>query len=123
MLRHPPRLTRTYPLFPAPSLFRSDGGQDYSLHSASSFVAAAGAASSLGTASTPSAPAICTARERMLSGTVSSLTIAAKIGAAASGLFCFRWARATISPRSEEHASELQSLMRISYAVFCLKKN
>src|SRR3546814_4147075 len=35
--------------------------------------------------------------------------------------------RATIlSPsdyRSEEHTSELQSLMRISYAVFCLKKN
>src|SRR3546814_6547426 len=28
----------------------------------------------------------------------------------------------TIWPRSEEHTSELQSLMRISYAVFCLKK-
>src|SRR3546814_8707320 len=27
-----------------------------------------------------------------------------------------------IAPRSEEHTSELQSLMRISYAVFCLKK-
>src|SRR3546814_2172656 len=27
-----------------------------------------------------------------------------------------------LSPRSEEHTSELQSLMRISYAVFCLKK-
>src|SRR3546814_8867750 len=26
-------------------------------------------------------------------------------------------------PRSEEHTSELQSLMRISYAVFCLTKN
>src|SRR3546814_5316351 len=26
-----------------------------------------------------------------------------------------------IAPRSEEHTSELQSLMRISYAVFCLK--
>src|SRR3546814_5615447 len=30
--------------------------------------------------------------------------------------------RATTSARSEEHTSELQSLMRISYAVFCLKK-
>src|SRR3546814_5680042 len=30
-----------------------------------------------------------------------------------------RWA---ISERSEEHTSELQSLMRISYAVFCLQK-
>src|SRR3546814_8352013 len=28
----------------------------------------------------------------------------------------------TSSTRSEEHTSELQSLMRISYAVFCLKK-
>src|SRR3546814_4929922 len=27
-----------------------------------------------------------------------------------------------LPPRSEEHTSELQSLMRISYAVFCLKK-
>src|SRR3546814_7935121 len=29
---------------------------------------------------------------------------------------------AAAQPRSEEHTSELQSLMRISYAVFCLKK-
>src|SRR3546814_4473372 len=29
---------------------------------------------------------------------------------------------AGVDPRSEEHTSELQSLMRISYAVFCLKK-
>src|SRR3546814_2510256 len=28
-----------------------------------------------------------------------------------------------VRPRSEEHTSELQSLMRSSYAVFCLKKN
>src|SRR3546814_4306456 len=32
-------------------------------------------------------------------------------------------ARGGVLPRSEEHTSELQSLMRISYAVFCLKKN
>src|SRR3546814_6790564 len=31
--------------------------------------------------------------------------------------------RAAAGCRSEEHTSELQSLMRISYAVFCLKKN
>src|SRR3546814_1244154 len=30
---------------------------------------------------------------------------------------------ASYAIRSEEHTSELQSLMRISYAVFCLKKN
>src|SRR3546814_3114925 len=32
------------------------------------------------------------------------------------------WPHTDVSPRSEEHTSELQSLMRISYAVFCLKK-
>src|SRR3546814_10463404 len=30
--------------------------------------------------------------------------------------------RVTVSPRSEEHTYELQSLMRLSYAVFCLQK-
>src|SRR3546814_2560410 len=35
----------------------------------------------------------------------------------------FRWVASIINwSRSEEHTSELQSLMRISYAVFCLKK-
>src|SRR3546814_10250684 len=38
--------------------------------------------------------------------------------AAAFELPCFAY----LSLRSEEHTSELQSLMRISYAVFCLKK-
>src|SRR3546814_7961212 len=33
-----------------------------------------------------------------------------------------RWRDPFVSCRSEEHTSELQSLMRISYAVFCLKK-
>src|SRR3546814_6234614 len=33
-----------------------------------------------------------------------------------------RFAGGLIESRSEEHTSELQSLMRISYAVFCLKK-
>src|SRR3546814_8717181 len=32
------------------------------------------------------------------------------------------WRRGGTGRRSEEHTSELQSLMRISYAVFCLKK-
>src|SRR3546814_3905505 len=35
---------------------------------------------------------------------------------------CVRWCECVIRHRSEEHTSELQSLMRISYAVFCLKK-
>src|SRR3546814_8661336 len=35
---------------------------------------------------------------------------------------CGYWLNAVLLARSEEHTSELQSLMRISYAVFCLKK-
>src|SRR3546814_5769445 len=42
------------------------------------------------------------------------------------GFVAFTWSSGgqvgVIVPRSEEHTSELQSLMRISYAVFCLKK-
>src|SRR3546814_3250321 len=40
------------------------------------------------------------------------------LGAAALTKFCYH----RLASRSEEHTSELQSLMRISYAVFCLKK-
>src|SRR3546814_9432190 len=35
---------------------------------------------------------------------------------------CFAFDQPVVVLRSEEHTSELQSLMRISYAVFCLKK-
>src|SRR3546814_9481623 len=46
----------------------------------------------------------------------------AKVDAAAKrrGISRSAWIQFTV--RSEEHTSELQSLMRISYAVFCLKK-
>src|SRR3546814_9214887 len=36
--------------------------------------------------------------------------------------YAARWMLHGVVVRSEEHTSELQSLMRISYAVFCLKK-
>src|SRR3546814_10750220 len=36
--------------------------------------------------------------------------------------FCLFRCCVNFTPRSEEHTSELQSLMRLSYAVFCLKK-
>src|SRR3546814_2802680 len=47
---------------------------------------------------------------------------------AAAGKAFQSWRRPTPAERpnalrSEEHTSELQSLMRISYAIFCLKKN
>src|SRR3546814_4791270 len=43
-------------------------------------------------------------------------------GPAVGALEPLRRGRARIGGRSEEHTSELQSLMRTSYAVFCLKK-
>src|SRR3546814_15517509 len=39
-----------------------------------------------------------------------------------TGSWCECWRTKNLRHRSEEHTSELQSLMRISYAVFCLKK-
>src|SRR3546814_5869122 len=39
-----------------------------------------------------------------------------------SAMNCSSFVRRRTQHRSEEHTSELQSLMRISYAVFCLKK-
>src|SRR3546814_3671747 len=62
----------------------------------------------------------------MATGGFASLSAVAALAAAAIG---WRLARETehggtrsTGDRSEEHTSELQSLMRISYAVFCLKK-
>src|SRR3546814_1727355 len=44
------------------------------------------------------------------------------VAAAQLGYRCHIFAPSPGPGRSEEHTSELQSLMRISYAVFCLKK-
>src|SRR3546814_1927109 len=47
---------------------------------------------------------------------------ARRVERAAADRVIFDPANGAAAPRSEEHTSELQSLMRISYAVFCLKK-
>src|SRR3546814_10092735 len=47
----------------------------------------------------------------------------ARAGSRGAGTGARRRAARASASRSEEHTSELQSLMRISYAVFCLKKN
>src|SRR3546814_10434423 len=52
-------------------------------------------------------------------GSGATRDIVARIGTVAARL---GYARIGLVARSEEHTSELQSLMRISYAVFCLKK-
>src|SRR3546814_3896572 len=49
-------------------------------------------------------------------------TSPARVPAGGAGAPCCRLRRQRPWSRSEEHTSELQSLMRISYAVFCLKK-
>src|SRR3546814_9470720 len=74
----------------------------------------------------------------LLSYVLTAAIVGLMIGAAIGGRLGDRWGRkrvlvisftllgifslATMLARSEEHTSELQSLMRISYAVYCLKK-
>src|SRR3546814_10150454 len=120
MLRRPPISTRTDTLFPYPTLFRSGKGER------DQFV---------GIADYRACHALTDAPfEHTVDGQ------RADIGYELSFLGCERRARSNLGcnrihararqlqgalasiVRSEEHTSELQSLMRISYAVFCLKK-
>src|SRR3546814_3540504 len=95
MIRRPPRSTRTDTLFPCTTLFRSgDGPLRVSERSASQ---------TLKQWDRIGARVVQVGGKHLLSGGVLSFTMEA-------------------AERSEEHTSELQSLMRISYAVFCLKK-
>src|SRR3546814_6619051 len=96
MIRRPPRSTRTDTLFPYTTLFRSRG-QTREAKKTSGEMADAVAA--------------FTAPERPKWATDWDERLAAAETSTERGFF-----------RSEEHTSELQSLMRISYAVFCLKK-
>src|SRR3546814_5375043 len=99
MRRLPPRSTRTDTLFPYPTLFRSYGQR--------------GVVAYIETGQ----PHEDTAWQRFLpTGPLAVLPFA---GGRSSIVWTLPDARAA---RSEEHTSELQSLMRIPYAVFCLKK-
>src|SRR3546814_10634952 len=108
MIRRPPRSTRTDTLFPYTTLFRSSSPPcepGPALSPDSDFPVRSGPASIL-----QRFPP--TALEPVEDRTWRPL------GRQSVGDSC------DLSPieRSEEHTSELQSLMRISYAVFCLKK-
>src|SRR3546814_3991219 len=95
MIRRPPRSTRTDTLFPYTTLFRS----------CVDAVLAGAKNATLPTSKFKQNPI--------------------QFRAAADTATCVPAAADRIAqspPRSEEHTSELQSLMRISYAVFCLKK-
>src|SRR3546814_7659858 len=107
MIRRPPRSTRTDTLFPYTTLFRSkDQGR-----SDAAIVAAA-----LNMIRTENF--VYTLRPPTLgSDSIDEFLFDTRRG------FCEHYSSAfTFLMRSEEHTSELQSLMRISYAVFCLKK-
>src|SRR3546814_8405352 len=99
MIRRPPRSTRTDTLFPYTTLFRS--------RPVKRPVSPSTKAPPHTEASTEPSP--WRLRNQRASGAATSV----EIGASSEG---------GRTRRSEEHTSELQSLMRISYAVFCLKK-
>src|SRR3546814_10414123 len=69
----------------------------------------------------PSLPRAMTPKPRLWA-LVSPLATLGVIGAIAGVLYAVFVLLLAVESRSEEHTSDLQSLMRISYAVFCLKK-
>src|SRR3546814_2578061 len=123
MLRRPPRSTRTDTLFPYTTLFRSVVGE-HELHIAHGIVRARKL-----TDTKLSAPGgdggpvyfLRVENARILRPVRKYLvTLRTDVGAALVE-HLRRDLIANQVRRSEEHTSELQSLMRISYAVFCLK--
>src|SRR3546814_7014477 len=80
--------------------------------------ATAGSGSSVELTSTYSIETVSGARYPALLASYQLATCASVTGAVSSA----GGGSTTNAPRSEEHTSELQSLMRISYAVLCLKK-
>src|SRR3546814_1738605 len=101
MIRRPPRSTRTDTLFPYTTLFRS----------AAKVVTAVDARGNI-YGQVQNGGSIIIGNQTDHSNGVNT------------GMQLFLVVRegAVLDARSEEHTSELQSLMRISYAVFCLKK-
>src|SRR3546814_5392583 len=112
MIRRPPIATRTYTPCPYTTLFRS-----------SAWLAAAALAAAASTL-VPEEMQVATSSDAPASRAIwarSSLVWSLLPPSAG----CVSVAKSLLwnaEYRSEEHTSELQSLMRISYAVFCLKK-
>src|SRR3546814_2556113 len=113
MLRRPPRLTLTDTLFPYPTLFRSD---DFPQAFGISRAGRLGRRCRLGGCT--GGESECAAQDdRHPRSLTESIGREADRAALIHHVSPFR-----SGVRSEEHTSELQSLMRISYAVFCLTK-
>src|SRR3546814_9217834 len=120
MIRRPPRATRTDTRFPYTTLFRSDAesGQAVGIHArALQRCAEARVDQAMHeeerreqqrVADQEEAERVLAVDERQGAAQVDRQAVLAAVGRQRDG-------------RSEEHTSELQSLMRISYAVFCLK--
>src|SRR3546814_6643962 len=104
MIRRPPRSTRTDTLFPYTTLFRSHGTGDEAAWMSAGAIARA-------RVDHDHAAFIC--KHEVDRGTDIGIRLARRQPGREAKRLVFR---------SEEHTSELQSLMRISYAVFCLKK-
>src|SRR3546814_5776663 len=105
MIRRPPRATRTDTLFPYTTLFRSSSNRPLLITSCH--------------ATTGERHVQRSHLSLLLHGCVADdrpRALSRKTRTRQQALFCLP------ELRSEEHTSELQSLMRISYAVFCLKK-
>src|SRR3546814_4223162 len=102
MIRRPPRSTRTDTLFPYTTRFRSTPE---------------GAIATLSTAAEAAIKSDDFKARAQGSGTQAAYMGPDEFAEFTRSELDF-WAQV----RSEEHTSELQSLMRISYAVFCLKK-
>src|SRR3546814_2975597 len=113
MIRRPPTSTRTDTCFPYTTLFRSTR--------CSKMVRAATVCqkhpSIPGMANEEVRLAILVQDANFVMGKVSAQTVMADFIDHFGRLLAYK-----LIERSEEHTSELQSLMRISYAVFCLKK-
>src|SRR3546814_10563070 len=114
MIRRPPRSTRTYTLVPYTTLFRS---RIWLLLGARAGDRAQ--VEILGTAVAQAQCWSCATKRIVTNGLfrIPNLLLGATL------LSVDRAKSDRLAPpRSEEHTSELQSLMRTSYAVFCLKK-
>src|SRR3546814_4502535 len=133
MIRRPPRSTRTDTLFPYTTLFRSISWDAYYQHGQSKesiVVKGDGTRSAFaGLANTtdifgPGGDFTSVLRDFNFGNRKRTQQVASAYVAGDTSDFFAGWAGPIgfTAGRSEEHTSELQSLMRISYAVFCLKK-
>src|SRR3546814_10895381 len=112
MIRQPPRSTRTDTLFPYTTLFRSHDGEDLAI----AVRLDAFARGVIGRRDHRRGQH----GETVIVTRVGELVV--EIGARDGVAVHIAHKEPTHDGRSEEHTSELQSLMRISYAVFCLQK-